>query len=62
MLNQTVSHIFSHFRVLIKVETITISETMPPLPDGYFWVPQHDLSQKALPTVMMKCLKAARLV
>lgn len=61
-LNEEVSHIFTHFRVLIKVETLTLSVVTPPLPDHFFWAKKEMLSERALPTVMLKCLKLARLL
>ena len=62
ILNEEVSHIFTHFRILMKVETITIEGKTPSLADGFFWAAQDELAQRALPTVMVKCLKAARLL
>ncbi len=61
-LNQPVDHIFSHFRVLMTVEVITLDAVMPDIPNGFSWAALDDLSKYALPTVMMKCVKAAQLV
>ena len=66
VLNTIVSHIFSHFRVLITVEVIHLKTTKPDLPTidefSLKWVKINELATHAIPTVMVKCAKAAQLL
>ena len=61
-LNQQVEHIFSHFRVILDVEKIDIPEQKPDLPASMRWVAIADLPQLALPTVMVKAAKLAKIM
>ena len=66
VLNDPVHHIFSHFRVIMTVEVIRVRGAKAVLPsdDGLplNWAQIAHLDDHALPTVMVKCAKAARII
>ena len=52
----TVEHTFTHFRLRLSVWH---AETNAAAPDGMWWQPVDDLADRALPTLMRKCIAVA---
>ncbi|MGC6484719.1 MAG: A/G-specific adenine glycosylase, partial [Candidatus Puniceispirillales bacterium] len=61
ILNSKVEHVFTHFRLHLRLEEALISRATP-LPPACRWVAMADLPSLALPTVMRKVARAAGLV
>ena len=62
ILNETVSHIFSHFRIILTLHHLKFDAEKPALPEGLIWADKAALPDRALPTVMVKVAKAARII
>ncbi|MDR3373020.1 MAG: A/G-specific adenine glycosylase [Ancalomicrobiaceae bacterium] len=57
-LNGTVEHVFTHFRLLMAVERLSVPAMTAP-PDGHWWSEPQAIAGEALPTLMRKILAAA---
>jgi A/G-specific adenine glycosylase len=62
ILNAKTEHIFTHFRVVLTIHRMNLAGVKPDLPSGLTWVAVAQLSDIALPTVMVKVAKTAGLM
>ncbi|MGU9961510.1 MAG: A/G-specific adenine glycosylase [Candidatus Puniceispirillales bacterium WSBS_2018_MAG_OTU23] len=62
VLNENISHIFTHFRVILTVHHLTCRGVRPVLPDGFNWAQKTRLPDMALPTVMVKVARLAKIL
>lgn len=53
----TITHVFTHFTLLLDVYRATVRHDTPP--GGMWWSSAHDIADEALPTVMKKAIEAA---
>ncbi len=60
-LNEKIEHIFTHFRAVLTITLVALDGDTPLLPDGMRWAGSDDFNKAALPTVMVKAAKEARL-
>ncbi|MDR3494109.1 MAG: A/G-specific adenine glycosylase [Ancalomicrobiaceae bacterium] len=57
-LNGTIEHVFTHFRLVVAVERLTVPQATP-APDGCWWSVPDTLVGEALPTLMRKIIGVA---
>lgn len=55
--NEPVEHVFTHFRLLMRVKAARVVASMP-APEGWWW--STDLEGEALPTVMRKVIASGQ--
>ena len=59
VLDSKVEHVFTHFRVVLEVIKITTNK--PLKGEGLIWLPKDKLKEEALPTVMRKVARLAKI-
>lgn len=58
LLNTMVEHVFSHFRIILKIYRLEVSSGQALLNSSQRWVHQAEIDDIALPTVMRKVARA----
>ena len=62
VLNATVEHVFSHFRIILKIHRLDVSSGKLTLNPLQRWVPLSEIDGIALPTVMRKVARAGGII